>query len=431
MYLPKQLEALDFLSRQSVVGRVLYGGAAGGGKTEFGCRWQIERRLKYPGTRSVIGRSEFQTLRTTTMHTFFSVIGKGLAHSPGYGMISGVHYSYNGGTHVLKFINGSEIIFKDLGTYPSDPNFDTLGSLEITDYFIDEATEVTTRAAEILHSRCRYMLTDYDLIPKGLLTCNPATGWIYNDVYMQWKNKTLSEKWAFVPALPGDNPFLPASYLESLNNMPEYDRQRLLFGNWEFHDDDSAIFKVDDLHRCFRDERGVGETFISADIARGGKDRTVIAVWRGFEMIELKIMHRALIDESVKVIRELISKYQVPLRNVIADEDGLGGGVVDFVKCRGFHNGVPPRNKIYGNAKSECYFRLALLIEQGKIIFSSGDRTAIIRELEMVRRDKPDGDGKTKVIPKSQMQFSPDIADALMMRFWFEINKTVGVYAIN
>jgi len=31
------------------------------------------------------------------------------------------------------------------------------------------------------------------------------------------------------------------------------------------------------------------------------------------------------------------------------------------------------------------------------------------------------------VIPKTQMQFSPDIADALLMRMWFETNSAKGV----
>ena len=70
-YLPRQIEALNFLNTDSIVEQLLYGGAAGGGKTKFGCMWQIQRRLKYPGTRSLIGRAKLDNLKKTTLNTFF------------------------------------------------------------------------------------------------------------------------------------------------------------------------------------------------------------------------------------------------------------------------------------------------------------------------------------------------------------------------
>jgi phage terminase large subunit len=434
-WLERQSEALSHLSRHSEVGRVLYGGAAGSGKSELGCRWQIQRRMKYPGTRSVIGRNEFQALRTSTMHTLFKVIGSGYEHSPGFNLQAGKHYVYNGSSHTLRFSNGSEIIFKDLGEYPSDPNFDTLGSLEITDYFIDECTEISQRAANILHSRCRYMLREYNLTPKGLLTCNPAKGWVYNDIYLPWRNNALPDSWRFVQALPSDNPFLPESYINALNQLPEYDRQRLLLGNWEYDDDVGALFKTDDVLRCFRNEAGQGQRYITADIARFGKDRTVVCVWHGLTLVDLRQLRRADTQEVVRVVRELMTKHNVILKNVIADEDGIGGGTVDALRCRGFMNGSKAnKHERYVNLKAECYFKLAELVEQGKVVFMAGEKSEIVREFEMIRRHHPDKDTRLSVTPKEELKrrygLSPDIMDAIMMRCYWEVSNPGGPLSV-
>ncbi len=58
------------------------------------------------------------------------------------GLEAGKHYKYNGQMSQIELFNGSVILLKDLYAYPSDPNFDELGSLEITDAFIDEANQI-------------------------------------------------------------------------------------------------------------------------------------------------------------------------------------------------------------------------------------------------------------------------------------------------
>ena len=98
------------------------------------------------------------------------------------------HFRYNSQSGLIKFFNGSEILLKDLFSYPSDPNFDELGSLEITDSFIDEANQISSKAKQIVRSRIRYKLDENDLIPKMLMTCNPAKNWTYSEFFKpnQW-----------------------------------------------------------------------------------------------------------------------------------------------------------------------------------------------------------------------------------------------------
>lgn len=427
-YLQRQVEALMHLAIDSPVEQVLYGGGAGGGKTRFGCMWQIQRRLKYAGTRSLIGRSKLDTLKKTTLNTFFET-----AHE--FGLVADKHYVYNGQTNVITFFNGSEIVLKDLFAYPSNPNFDSLGSLEITDYFIDEVAEVTEKAVNIVHSRCRYKLNEFNLIPKGFLSCNPSKGWLYNEFYLKNKQQELPVHRAFVRALPTDNPYLPQAYIESLRRLPDYDRKRLLEGNWEFDDDSDKLFATDNLLRMFRNELLDGTKYITSDIARFGKDRTIICVWNGLTLVELKMLHKASIDQVVNEIRNTAKNHNVLLQNVVCDEDGVGGGVVDYLKCRGFVNGSKAKQPQYQNLKSECYYTLAQYIEENKLtIFVNDKKEQIVRELEMIKRHRADVDGKLQVTPKDQIKLregiSPDIADAIMMRMFFELNKSYGQYFV-
>lgn len=398
---------------------VLFGGAAGGSKSFTGCAWQIERRLKYAGTRGLIGRSKLDTLKKTTLRTFFEVAAL-------YKLRANIDYVFNAQANIIFFSNGSEIILKDLFAYPSDAMFDGLGGYELTDFFVDEASQVSKRAIDVLRSRVRFKLKLYSIPPKGLLTCNPSKGWLYNDFYSPWKKNELPQHYAFIPATSHDNIHLPASYIQTLERLPEQERLRLLLGSWDYDESADALFDYENLLRCFRDEQLAGELYITADIARLGKDRTTVCLWRGLQLLELHVMKKQRITETVEFIRELISKHGVRLQNVICDEDGVGGGAVDALRCRGFLNGSRAKKpERYVNLKAECYFKLAELVEQNKIVFPAKHKDEIVKELDVVRRKNIDSDNKLSVTSKEEIQrlhgISPDIADAVMMRTYYEL----------
>ena len=470
-FLDKQLIALDYLANTSDCESILYGGSAGSGKTRLGCTWQILRRLKYAGTRSVIGRSKLDTLKKTTLKTFLDV-------AKDLGLKAGKHYTLNQQSNTIIFFNESEIILKDMFAYPSDPDFDDLGSLEITDYFLDEIGEIVEKAQTVLHTRVRYKLTYFcrdcsaggldqgevtryelieetgkqkavewlckscgnksrGLIPKGLGTCNPCKGYVYNEYYLKAKNNELPSHRAFVQALPTDNHHLPESYLESLRRLPEYDRKRLYEGNWEFDDDSDKLFNTFNLNQMFRNEIvGDGTFYITGDIARFGRDKTILIVWNGWTIVEMVELVRSGIVETSTRIQELVKQYNVRLSNVLLDEDGVGGGAVDITKARGFMNGSKAvHSDKYVNLKTECYYKLAEVIENGKLsILAASNKERIIKELETIKRYRSDADSKNRVTPKEEIKrihgFSPDIADSMMMRAYFDLKPNRGNYVL-
>jgi phage terminase large subunit len=434
----KQTQAIEFLEDATTT-EVYYGGAAGGGKSAFGAYWQLKRRLIYPGTRGLIGRATLKALKETTLATFFEIAKReGLKRGNHFDLTSAQDKQF---PNCLLFRNESVIFLKDLFAYPSDPDFDELGSLEITDAFLDECPQISATAKNIVRSRIRYKLNEYNLIPKMLMTGNPSKNWSYDLFYRPSKDGTLRADRQFVQALPGDNENLPESYLESLRGLDEKSRQRLLEGNWEYSDDPTTLILYDKILDCFNNDFPAlsGDGYITVDVARFGSDKTVIGLWNGFR-VRMFPYSGLSVSQTAEKVRELQQKHSIPNSRTIADEDGVGGGVVDILRCKGFVNNSRPlpnpvthQDENYSNLKSQCYFKLAERINKGGLFIEEKDITIkekVIQELEQVKQHNMDKDGKRMVLPKDKVKEiigrSPDYADTLMMREWFELKPALS-----
>jgi len=212
---------------------ILYGGAAGGGKSYLGVCWKLYRRLRYAGSRGVTARTRLIDIKESTLVTYFKVLAE-------WGLVMGKDYWYksrSGAPEALVFSNGSREIFKELAYNPSDEDYQRLGSLEITDCWIEEANDgVPEKGADIIKSRIRWMLPEFGLIPKMLITCNPGYTWVRIKYVFDAENNPVALKpyQQVVQALVTDNPdkAFVATYKKSLEQMKDYDRQRLLLGDW-------------------------------------------------------------------------------------------------------------------------------------------------------------------------------------------------------
>jgi phage terminase large subunit len=432
----KQSKALDFL-QDSTTTEILYGGSAGGGKSWLGCAWLIMNCIQYPETRWLMGRSKLKALKQTTLLTFFEV-------AKGFGL-SQEHYNYNAQSSTITFFNKSSIILKDLFTYPSDPNFDSLGSLEITGAFIDEVNQISEKAKNIVSSRIRFKLDQYGISPKLLMSCNPAKNWVYNEFYKKWRAGSLESHKAFIQALVTDNPNISKFYIQQLNKLDIISKKRLLNGEWEY-EDLLALVQYDKILDLFDEiepnENGQypdieGDYYISCDVARKGKDKAVILLWKGHKVLSHKILAISLTNEIVAHITALKTKYGIPNQRVVIDGDGVGGGVVDYLPgCYDFINGSSPLNgENYQNLKTQCYFKLADMINSGQILINDAlldpnEKENILAELAVVQRKNVDSDGKLQIVGKDEVKAmlgrSPDFSDALMMRMVFDLKEQVS-----
>ena len=132
----KQIEAFKYLT-DSVTKELLYGGAAGGGKSFLGCFWLIVVCKAYPNTRYFIAREELKRIRQSTLVTF-SKVAK---------MLGINDYHINNHDNYIEFNNGSRIDLLDIRYLPSDPIYERFGSIEYTGGWIEEGGE-TKREGE-------------------------------------------------------------------------------------------------------------------------------------------------------------------------------------------------------------------------------------------------------------------------------------------
>lgn len=186
-----------------------------------------------------------------------------------------------------------------------------------------------------------------------------------------------------------------------------------------------------------------GVKYISADIARLGKDKTIVLEWDDLRVDLIINKNVTKVNESVDIIKSSKVKDNVNIGNIIIDEDGVGGGVVDYLPgCVGFVNNAKPlmvkgKKLNFANLKSQCYYELAETINRNEMYINCDEETErlITEELEWVRLPKEVDTTKINLLSKDEVKKqigrSPDFSDALMMRMYFKLNPNRGAYHIH
>jgi phage terminase large subunit len=428
----KQEEALQFLTdRKKKI--ITYGGAAGGAKSWTGASWLMFMCINYPGTRWFVGRNELKRLRQSTLPTFDK-------QAKVYGAKKGVEYRFHGTDNCILFKNGSRIDFLDLRYLPGDPLYERFGSIEYTGGWIEEAGEVDFRAFDVLKTRIgRHLNEDYDIVKKLFITLNPKKNWCYNRIYLPFKNGKLPKNEIFIQCLVDENPFIDSGYIEGLDEIEDKQlRERLRYGNWEYEDDANALVSYDALCDLFLNNHirpDVDNRYLVADIALEGSDLFVIGIWFGDVLVDIMKIPKSDGKKVYLTIDQLKVKYKIPNSNICYDADGVGGFIAGFVKnAVAFHNGAPALNKEdYENVKTQLYYKLAKEIQARNIWIACDvepvEEEYIKTELSaQLKSGTADDDRKLKIVKKSEVKKdigrSPDIADMLMMRMYWKINKT-------
>lgn len=438
----KQQVARTLLNDPQVV-ELYYGGAAGGGKSILVCLWMLEQIRQYPGIRIGLGRKELTRLKQTTMVTLLTKAHPLMNVSP-------KSFNYQDHKGLITYINGSSIQLIDLVYQPSDPDYDTLGSLELTHAVVEEAGELIKKAKTAISSRKnRHLNKEYGIVGKTILTGNPSQNFTYSEYYEPYKNLGLGDyqKWefrkvqingiempayrAFVRSLVTDNPFADPNYIEELKSMPHQERKRLYEGNWDYMDDDDMLFKPQLLDKASISETREGIKFIGVDVSDKGKDKTIATLCE--DGIITKQKYLGYIADNPTPISEQLSLgliqfaqtegfKAIDAKRIAIEGNGVGVGMRDFMRAKGW--GITEYTAT-SQTRSQAYYDASQDMDKGELqILNSMDTITEVRKQLMAHTYEVDEQLRPKVLKKDKIKEilgkSPDEADSLVICNWIK-----------
>lgn len=210
---------------QADADEVLFGGAAGGGKSYGQLIDALLFALKYAGSKQLILRNTFPELQRSLVLVSVTLYPTEVA-------------SYNQSRYVWQFVNGSRIEF---GYLESDKDVQKYQSAEYDVIRFDELTHFTEFQYTYMISRVRGANDFPKQVKSSTNPGNRGHAWVKarfidpmppETVYTDANGRTR----IFIPARVQDNKFLidaDPDYIKRLDQLPEDQRRALRDGDWD------------------------------------------------------------------------------------------------------------------------------------------------------------------------------------------------------
>jgi hypothetical protein len=314
----------------------------------------------------------------------------------------------------------------------------------------------------------RYFMMDNDNYIWGdtINEVYEKTKHLFNNELKDFKPEDLIKSVTFIPGSIYENKKLLESnpqYLSNLLSLEENEKMRLLMGNWKVKLDGLNLFDYQAIDCIFTNiPTNLKPYYISCDAARFGDDYTVIMVWEGFRVVKTIVITKSEPHDIYIAIENERKKLGIPTAYIVVDADGVGESVKKLGNYKGFHGGLPcernPETKQkenYKNFKTQCYYMLSDIVNKYQICVLIDNNTCVIdgqfgikikakskltdvrelikQDLKAIKRKDPDKEMKKMINSKEEQKIllndrSPDFADTLMMRMYFEIKQPrVGI----
>ena len=197
-----------------------------------GSAWLVSSCMRFPNIRAVVARKTIKSLKESTFITIKKVMKE-------WGLKEDENFCINNIEGTITFWNESVIMMKEMADLPADLDFSRFGSMEATIVFVDEASEISERAADVMFSRIRWKTSETFKTPKMFLSCNPAACWLRDRFVQDEEGNPVEcrDGEVFIRFSIFDNPDeqFRQIYESSLNKIKDNaTRERLLYGNWDF-----------------------------------------------------------------------------------------------------------------------------------------------------------------------------------------------------
>ena len=295
-------------------------------------------------------------------------------------------------------------------------------SVEFAVIAIDEINRNPKTTFDMLRSRHRWPgIKDV----KFIAGCNPlGEAWVKN----MWVKRMFSPdekeqyEFVFVPALPTDNPHLPAEYYKSLESLPENQRKAYLEGNWDAFDegvDEKGYIRLvtdRELQASLTTETDHSGYIIAGIDPAAGGDKSAIVV-KSANLMQI-VFNQKLPDTMDLVSQAIDIKKKYKVDYWVVDKTGIGQGVYDRLRemdfpVRGVSFGEKSEDPQYQNLKAEWHFRFRKwVLGGGRLKHDYG-----WNELEYVKYKHRDS--KIIMQPKEELfkegLMSPNCVDAAVL----------------
>lgn len=313
-------------------------------------------------------------------------------------------------------------IFKFLGI---SRNVDEVKSTENIDIcYIEEAHALTKEQWEIINPTIRKEHSEV------IILFNPQHR---NDYVFQTFVEKPSENSLVRKINYDENPFVSETMMkvieeEKKNNYEEYLH---IYEGVPREGDDRALFAFSDIENAMDgDFMGVDDTgveTIAVDVARYGRDSSVITKRRGFKIYDLKEYKGY---STTELATRIDNEYRTrQFDGVAIDTIGVGAGVFDKLKSMGVRGLIEANvsmkaedEKVYQNKRAEMYFNLKeFVVRGGKLPKDEQLKEELLALTYFYNKMS----GKIQLVSKDDLKEelgrSPDKSDSIALHFFRKV----------
>jgi len=304
-------------------------------------------------------------------------------------------------------------------------NQDTINkfnSAELVFFGIDQAEETTREEVSVLRGSLRLKHKGVQPTYKEFYTANPSDCWLKED-FVDRQN----DGYAYIPALPTDNPHLPDNYIETLEEAFKHSKPLLEAyrdGNWHALKSSNVLLSTEDLRKLqgldihFPKEKRV----VVCDPATS-HDECVIYFLKDYRIEDQMFM---VGEQDEMKIAGMIAAFarKNGCNDVGGDSIGIGAGIFSRLEELGDFNVhrinsseskiIPPE---FLNKRALFYWRTMQAVLDKRIHYPEDEE--LRRQLINITYEVVNSRGQIKITDKDKIKKvisrSPDRADAFAM----------------